>query len=228
MPDPRGHGWWPYLVPYAAFLLLIQATSGFEGTAGLVALGLRVAVPAALVFWFWREGRYPELGGYRIGAGTLADGAAGIVIAVLWILPFALFPGLERGDAFQPGEPGTASRTLTLTLRLIGFALVTPFVEELFVRSFLHRFLDVWDGRGHFLDRPMATYTPVAFFGTIVWFIFSHAPWEWGVSAVACALFNLWLYRRAHLGAVVVAHAAANAAIWGWVVLGPGGYWEFL
>jgi len=180
------------------------------------------------VFWFWRAGEYPELGGYRIGPGTLADIAMGLVIAALWVLPFGLFPELERGAEFHAGEPGTAGRNATLALRLIGFATVTPFVEELFVRSFLHRFLDVWDGRGHFLDRPMATYTPIAFFGTVIWFTFSHAPWEWGVAALAGVLFNLWLYRRRHLGAVVVAHAAANAAIWAWVVAGPGGYWEFL
>ena len=62
----------------------------------------------------------------------------------------------------------------------------------------------------------------------MVWFVLSHAQWEWGVAAVAGVLFNLWLYRRRQLGAVIVAHAVANGAIWAWVVLGPGGYWEFL
>jgi hypothetical protein len=41
-------------------------------------------------------------------------------------------------------------------------------------------------------------------------------------------LFNLWLYQRRHLGAVIVAHAAANAAIWLAVVLGPDSLAIFL
>ena len=40
-------------------------------------------------------------------------------------------------------------------------------------------------------------------------------------------IFNLGLYRRRHIGSVIVAHAAANAAIWCWVVL-LGGDWIFL
>jgi membrane protease YdiL (CAAX protease family) len=53
-------------------------------------------------------------------------------------------------------------------------------------------------------------------------------PWEFGVAAVAGVIFNLWLYRRRHLGAVIVAHAAANASIWLLVVLSPGDLWIFL
>jgi membrane protease YdiL (CAAX protease family) len=74
----------------------------------------------------------------------------------------------------------------------------------------------------------MARYTPVAFVGTVVWFTLTHAPWEWWVALPAGVVFNLWLYRRGHLGAVVVAHATANAALWLLVVLGEGDLWPFL
>ena len=52
-----------------------------------------------------------------------------------------------------------------------------------------------------------------------------------GVAAsplVAGVIFNLWLYRRRHLGAVIVAHAAANASLWLAVVLGPESVRMFL
>ena len=75
---------------------------------------------------------------------------------------------------------------------------------------------------------PIARFTWRSFGITVVWFTFSHVPWEWGVAFAGGILFNLWLYHRGHLGAVVVAHAAANIAIWCVVVLGPGGLWYFL
>ena len=228
MPDPRGHGWWPYLGPYGAFLLLVEVSAHLPPGAQFGALVAKALVPAGLLVHFWRRGAYAELRGYRFDAGTLADIAVGVGIAVFWVAPFALWPELERGAVFEPGTPGTGAFAATLAVRALGFAVVTPFVEELFVRSFLHRYLDVWQGRGHFLDRPMATYTPRAFWGTVLWFIFSHAMWEWGVAAMAGVVFNLWLYRRGHLGAVVIAHAAANGSIWLWVVYGPGGFWAFL
>ncbi len=228
MAEARGHGWWPYLAPYGVFLVLVEIGSRLPEAWAFPALVARVLVPGALVVHYWRRGLYPELRGYGFGAGTLGDIAAGLAIALLWVLPFALWPCLERGGAFEPGEPGSTGRMLTLGVRLVGFAMVTPFVEELFVRSFLHRYLQVWDGRGHFLDLPVARYSRLGFVGTVVWFVLSHAPWEWGVAAVAGVLLNLWLYRRGHIGAVIVAHAVANGAIWAWVVLGAGSYWEFL
>jgi CAAX prenyl protease-like protein len=228
MANAREHGWWPYLVPYGVFLLLVEIGVRLPEGLALAAMGLRVVVPGALIVWFWRAGCYPELRGYRFGIGTLADLAMGVLIAIAWVAPFALFPELSRGDEFEAGAAGSPSRGATLGLRLVGFALVTPFVEELFVRSFLHRYIQVWDGRGHFLDLPVERFAPLAFVVTTVWFTFSHARWEWGVAAVAGVLFNLWLYQRRHIGGVIVAHAAANASIWFWVVLGPAGYWAFL
>lgn len=228
MAQAREHGWWPYLAPYGVFLSLVELAARAPESWAIPAMALRVLIPGALILWFWRAGLYPELRGYRVGVGTLADLALGALIALAWLAPFALFPELGRGEAFEAGAPGSSARALTLGLRLIGFALVTPFVEELFVRSFLHRYVQVWDGRGHFLDLPVARYTPLAFGVTTLWFIFSHAQWEWGVAAVAGVLFNLWLYRRRHIGGVILAHAAANASIWFWVVLGPAGYWAFL
>lgn len=228
MAEARGHGWWPYLTPYGVFLLLVELSGRLPEGWALPALVIRVVVPGALVLYYWRTGGYPELRGYRVDTGTVGDVAAGLLIALVWVLPFALWPGIQRGDVFEPGEPGSTGRSVMLAVRLLGFAMVTPFVEELFVRSFLHRYVQVWDGRGHFLDLPVARYSRAGFIATVIWFILSHAQWEWGVAAIAGVAFNLWLYRRGHIGAVVVAHAVANAAIWAWVVLGPGGYWEFL
>jgi len=227
MTERRGHGWWPYLAPYGLFLLLVEVGNRMPAPS-LVMIALKILIPAGLVLFFARRGDYPELAGYRLGAGTLADVAAGLGIAALWVGPYLVFPALGRGDPFDPDALGAGLSSFVLGARLVGFAAVTPFVEELFVRSFLHRYLQVWDSGADFRDRPVAHYTPVAFIGTVVWFTLTHAPWEWWVALPAGVLFNLWLYRRGHLGACVVAHATANAAIWLLVVLAPGDLWPFL
>jgi CAAX prenyl protease-like protein len=165
--------------------------------------------------------------GHAAPIPTVADLALGISIAALWVGPYLLWPALARGEPFDPTLLGEGRRDLALALRLAGFALVTPFVEELFVRSFLLRFAETFE-RGDFRSEPVARFALRGFVATVLWFTFSHAPWEWWVALPTGAVLNLWLYWRGHLIACVVAHGVANAAIWALVVLGPGELWEFL
>ena len=215
-----------YLAPYGAFLLLVELLAHFPQAAAVL-FPLRVAVPAVLLGWFWQRGAFKELRGYRAGAGTLADVAAGLAIAALWIAPYVLLPSLPRGRPFDPGLLGGGNHDLALALRLVGFALVTPLHEELFVRSFVLRFAEVFD-RGDFREVPVARFAWRGFVASVLWFTFSHARWEWWVALPTGIALNAWLYRRGHLGACVLAHAVANATIWAVVVLGPTPLWEFL
>ncbi len=217
----------PYLAPYAAFLALVELQARLPAAAAVL-FPLRVAVPAALLAFFWRRGAYPELRGYALAAGTLADIGVGLAIAVLWVGPYLLWPSLARGAAFDAELMGEGGRALVLGLRLAGFALVTPFVEELFVRSFLLRFAEVFERDGDFRREPIARFAWRGFLVTALWFTFSHAPWQWWVALPTGVALNAWLYQRGHLVACVVAHAVANAAIWALVVLGPTPLWEFL
>ena len=215
-----------YVAPYVLFLALVEVGARLPAVASVL-FPLRVFAPAALLLWFWRRGAFPELRAYHAGKGTLADVAAGVAIAALWLGPYLLWPSLARGEPFDPEMLGADRRGLALGLRLLGFALVTPFVEELFVRSFLLRFAETFQ-RGDFRSEPIARFAVRGFVTTVLWFTFSHAPWEWWVALPTGIAFNLWLYRRGHLMACIVAHAAANAAIWMLVVLSPAPLWEFL
>ncbi len=215
----------PYLVPYAVFLAFVQLES-LAPTLLKPMFVLRVLAPALLIAGYWRSGAYPELRGYRVGARTLLDLAAGLAIAALWVGPYLAFPSLPRGEPFAPELLGADPRAW-LGLRLFGFALVTPFVEELFVRSFLLRFAEVFEA-GDFRAEPVARFALRGFVVTVLWFTLTHAPWEWWVALPSGIAFNAWLYWRGHLAACVVAHAAANAAIWALVVFGPIPLWEFL
>ena len=216
----------PYVAPYAMFLLLVELGARLPGAAPVL-FPLRLVAPAALLAWFWRRGAYPELRGYRASAATFADICAGLLIAALWVGPYLLLPSLARGESFDPALLGEAGRALALGLRLAGFALVTPFVEELFVRSFLLRFAEVLE-RGDFREVAVARFAWRGFVVSVLWFTFSHATWEWSVALPTGIAFNAWLYARRHLMACVIAHAVANAAIWALVVFAPTPLWEFL
>ncbi|MBW2396908.1 MAG: CAAX prenyl protease-related protein [Deltaproteobacteria bacterium] len=218
------HGWWPYLAPYGLFLAIADLGSRMpENTAPLM-LVLRVAVPGALLLVFAWRGRFPELRGFRPGLGGLADIAAGLAIAALWVVPYLVFPNLPQpvaGEGFDASILGGGREAIALTIRVTGFVLVTPFLEELFVRSFLIRYAEVYDTGEDFRTVPMARYQRRAFWVTVVWFTFTHAQWEWLVAFPTGILLNLWLYRRGHLGAPILAHMVANGAIAAAVLLGP-------
>ena len=232
MAARRNHGWWAYLGPYGLFLILVEIGGRVPESAAGLMLALKVLLPGALWLYYWRRGDIPELRGYRPGlAGFAADVACGLVIAALWMAPFLLFESLPRSDpedGFDPEMMGAENRGLVLGLRLLGFAGLTPFVEELFVRSFLIRLVDVIDTGKDFRNVPIARFTWRSFIVTVLWFTFTHVPWEWIVAFPAGILFNLWLYRRGHIGAPIVAHAVANASIWALVVFSPADLWIFL
>ena len=232
MSQRAGNDWWAYLGPYGLFLVLVEIGGRLPDAWAGAWLIVKVVLPGALLLWFVRRGALPELRGYRPTPGQLAaDVACGIGVAILWMTPFLLFADLPRpepSEGFDPDQLGESRRALTLGVRLVGFALVTPFVEELFVRSFLMRLVDRVDVDMDIRKVPIARFTWRSFLVTVVWFTLTHVPWEWGVACATGVIWNLWLYRRRHIGSVIVAHAVTNAAIWAAVVFGPGDLWIFL
>lgn len=216
--------WLPYVAPYALFLVLVEIGRRWPAGGGAVLLA-KALLPAACVLAYAARGHFPELrgGALRVG-GLLADGGVGLAVAALWMGPYLLgiLPGADGHAGFDRGVFGAERTHLALAVRLIGFAAVTPFVEELFVRSFLMRFAELLRVRaghleiqrdGDFRALPVARYGARSFWITMAWFTLSHAVWEWPVAFATCAVYNGWLYRRGHLGAVIRAHAVTNAAI---------------
>ena len=106
----------------------------------------------------------------------------------------------------------------TLALRAAGYAGVTPFVEELFVRSWLMRYVDVFDRRGDFRSVPIARFTWRSFLIVCLYFVLSHQQWEWGVMLAWTLLTMGWFYYRGHLAPLVLVHAVTNAAIFAFAV----------
>lgn len=224
----EGHGWWPYLLPYIGFLLAVEVANrvgDLEGTGalplgiGLAMLAFKPAVPVGLIAWFWHRGAYPELEGAlsRLGGarGVASDVAVGLALTVLWAGPYVLWPGLRPEDAsgFDAGVWGESARGWALALRMAGYALVTPLFEELFIRSFVMRYADVYGTPFDFRDQPLARFTQRSFLVTIVVFTMGHVPWEWWVAVPWVALTNVWFYRRRNLAAIMIVHGVTNAAL---------------
>jgi CAAX prenyl protease-like protein len=218
------------MVAFAAVLAIADYVEGYD----LAFLGLRAAVPALLFVFFLTRGCYPELGGFRPGwGGALLDVILGLVVALVWAAPYLAWPDLrpDPPEAFDASMAGAGLRPLTLGLRFAGFIVVTPFVEELLVRSYLIRAAEVYPADRDFREISVGAFAWRSFLVTVAWFTFTHAEWEWPVAAAAGVLYNLWLYRRRHIGSLILAHAATNAALFCFVVwssseAGSGGFWD--
>jgi CAAX prenyl protease-like protein len=218
-----GHGWWPYLLPLFSFLAIVEFGGALPASAAGWLLPLKVAVPLGFTAFFLAQGRYPELRGYRPTPRMLfLDVAVGVAGAALWVapyvidridpfLPFAWLRPEEGG--FDPNLYGASLAGFAVALRTVGYGIVTPFAEELFARSFLCRYAEVFDGGGDFRRISIGHRSARGFAAVVIYFAISHVLWELPVALAWAALTQLWLYHRRHLMALVVVHAASNLSI---------------
>lgn len=216
--------WFPYFAPMIGFALVLAAAGEIPGYE-LPFLIARAAAPLALFAYFAWKRCYPELRGFRPGfGGAAADTLVGLGVACVWVAPYLLWPGLRPGtsEAFDASVLGEAWRPAFLALRWLGFVMVTPVTEELLVRSYLMRAADVYNSDRDFREIPVGHFAWRSFLFTVAWFTFTHATWEWPVALVTAVVYNLWLYRRKHIGALILTHAVTNGALFLLVVLGSG------
>jgi CAAX prenyl protease-like protein len=226
-----GHGWWPYLVPYLAFLAAVELSSRMSGAGAAVMLFVKPALPLLAISYFWAKGAYPELrrGGLSI-SGASQDILVGIALAVLWMIPFVGIAAIrpDNSSPFDPNQWGTEWAFGVLAVRMFGYAIVTPLFEEIFIRSFVMRYSEVYMRRGDFRDVPLAHYTLTSFIATIVVFTIGHVPWEWWVAVPWVALTNLWFYYRKNLWALILVHGVTNATILIVAVIGENWFTDSL
>jgi len=215
----RASGWAPYWTPMVAFLVIVELSGRVSEPFAPVFLVLRVIAPLGLFVYFALRGEYPELRGARWGAWAVADVAIGLAGAALWIAPFLFWDSLRpRDHGFDVGQLGPGGEWLAQTLRAIGYVGVTPFVEELFVRSWLLRYVDVAETRKPFRTVPIGRFSWRSFLIVTLWFVFSHLQWEWGVMFAWTLLTMAWFYQRKHIAPLVLVHAVSNGAIFAFVV----------
>lgn len=225
--ERASHGWWPYVLPYVAFLLMSEVGARLPDGADPFVLFIKPLVTLSLILWFWSKGEYPELRGEGAHIGLwdgLQDILVGLLLTVVWVAPFVFFPALrpEPGGDFDPAMAGEEFVAIILFVRLFGYALVTPLFEEIFIRSFVMRIADVWNTENDFRDQPIARYTRRSMAVTIVVFSLGHVPWEWWVCVPWILLSNLWFYHRRRLAALMLVHGVTNASLLALAVFGKG------
>jgi len=224
--ERRGTGWAPYFVPYLSFVLLAQLRADLPRDVAPYLRIFQIALQAVLVLFFLLRGDYPELKGWRPTLpGFLQDLLVGLATTLIWVAPYVLLSWLPRPDpkdAFNSYAFGTTFAPAFLAIRFASFAALTPLMEELFIRSFLMRYLDVFDTGEDFRDVPMARFRWRSFIGTWLAFTVTHNPWEYPVAAVTGLIWNLWLYRRKHLASLVLVHAVTNGTLFLLVAIASG------
>jgi uncharacterized protein len=151
---------------------------------------------------------------------TLAAGAVGLLVFVLWIrMDWTLgAAGVPQGfnPALMPGQNVQFAMTF---FRIAGATLVVPLMEELFWRSFLIRYII----DKNFDTIPVGAFTWASFLITIVLFGLEHNYILAGI--MAGIIYNLLLYRSRSLAQCVLAHAVTNLALAVYVV--TTGKWQF-
>lgn len=224
----RDIDWLPYFGPMLGFSAVLALADYAPPGADLAVMIARAAVPAAIFAFFYFQGRYPELSQCRLGPASALDILVGLGVTALWVAPYLFFPEMRPSgeEAFDPGQGST--RTAMLALRFLGFVAVTPIIEELLVRSFLIRVVDVYDTDRDFRDVPIGVFAWKSFLATVAWFTFTHAQWEWPVAFLTCVIYNLWLYYRKDIGALIVTHAVTNAALFALVIWGSDAVSDWL
>ncbi|MBN2141836.1 CAAX prenyl protease-related protein [Candidatus Woesearchaeota archaeon] len=189
-----------YLIPFASYLLMPAVAYGLQ-LGGLFSYAVAMFVPGVLTFVFWKEYR---LDFRKMGWRGLRGVVWGVIVFGAWILlegRYPLLSGAGLADVVDFSGP------LALSIRFVGFVMVTPLIEEIFTRGFLLRYLASEDWKD-WSKVPVGKFTWFSFIVTVLFFGFSHAEWLQGLAAGI--LLNLCYYRSKSVEECIVAHAAAN------------------
>ena len=204
----------PRAAPFAVFIALLALQPVLAGVVDerwlVVSRGLAAA---ALLAIFWP--RYREL--FHVPATPAGEWlvavGAGFLVAVLWIALDAGWAHMgERSSGFVPLDAAGSLDPLLIALRLVGFVLVVPVMEELFWRSFLMRRIDRADFLA--LDPRATTLAALALSSAV--FALAHSAWLAGL--VAGAVYGTIYRRTGNLRACVASHATSNLTIGGWIL----------
>jgi exosortase E/protease (VPEID-CTERM system) len=204
-----------YLGPFLAILLTTMAAGAFS--AGFDWLYPVRVIAVVLVLWVCRRS-YAELLRDRWSWQAPAFGAAAFVI---WLV---LTPAEARGES---GWPAALTQVqgrwsiLWLCFRLGGYVITVPIAEELAFRGYLIRRLTSADFVSVRLDR----FSWFSFVLSSALFGAMHGRW-WLAAMLSGMIFALALRRAGRLLDAVLAHAATNFLIVGYVIL--TGQWSML
>lgn len=213
-------GAWKYVFPFVIYICMGVLVSSLLAGCGdnplYVAYTLRTLIVGGILLRY--RSLYSELKERRLDLLALLAGA---LIFALWVGLDGHYPMFSSASSYyNPTVFGTELQIILLSVRLVGSVLVAAVIEELFVRSFLLRFLidpDKW------ADVPVGTYTLGSFVVVVLFFGFAHFQWLPGI--LTGIILNLLLYKRKNIYSCVQAHAIANLMLFLYVIY--TGSWFF-
>jgi exosortase E/protease (VPEID-CTERM system) len=208
-PDPTT----AYLLPFLVVIATAMVTGAFS--AGIDWLYPLRVIAAAGVLWVFRK-QYTALG-WTLSWRAVAIGC----------LTFAVWVALVPADAAGASWPAALATVPVhwaaawLVVRVVGYTITVPLVEELAFRAYLTRRLIDPD----FERLPVGLFTWSSFLVSSLLFGALHGGY-WLAGTLAGMTFALALYQRRSLGDAVVAHATTNGLIAVYVLAtGRWGLW---
>jgi CAAX prenyl protease-like protein len=212
----------PYVLPFAAFILLLGARD-YLPVPPAYNYGLRAVAVTAVLLALSRP--VVKLRPVR----ALPSAALGAALFAVWILPDLLVPGWRSHWLFSNALLGSAVSSMTaadrmnpvfLASRVAGSALLVPIIEELFWRAFVMRALIAQP----FWSAPLGKYTAASFWIAAVLFASEHGVY-WEVGLAAGIAYNWWMVRTRSLADCILAHAVTNGCLAAFVLV--SGRWEY-
>jgi CAAX prenyl protease-like protein len=207
-----------HTMPMALFLgfLMVDAVLKGRGSSWWLAAPeywlwpVQTIACGALLLWFRRD--------YEIQAPRQLALTLGIALLVfaIWISPQIIFRAPPRTSGFDPdffrAQPGRY--WATILFRFARLAIVVPFVEEIFWRGFLLR----WLIDEQFERVPFGRFSWFSFTAVAVAFCLAHSRPDWPAALATGALYNAVACRTKSLGSCVLAHAGTNLALGLWIM----------
>ena len=213
-------------VPFFVFVLLTFCQNHF-GDTGRYWFYLAKTLIGAWMLWLLRP-FIPEMR-WRVSWEAIL---VGIGVFAMWVGlgDFLRWLGINSSFAelklsaksWEPfvtfGE-GSGQAWLFICARILGSSLVVPFLEEVFFRSFLYRYI----AKPDFQSVSLGQFIWAPFVMSAVLFGFEHREW---LAGILCAFaYQGLVIRKNSLGDAITAHALTNFLLGLWVVW--RGAWHF-
>src|SRR4030095_15441335 len=103
---------------------------------------------------------------------------------------------------------------VTVVFRFLRLVVVVPFVEEIFWRGFLLRYLI--DER--FEQVSVGAFSWTSFSIVPLGFAFSHSAADWLVALMTGIIYNAVAYRTKNLSSCILTHAITNLLLGVWIM----------
>ena len=218
-----------YVAPFLTFMVLL-ALSGIikhindeRGPFWLSdpeywVYALQTLVCAGLVLYLWPYYHFNRVRGWFFTLGIA------LLVFVIWVAPQLLFQAEPRLEGFDPTvfKDNPSLYWANLITRFGRLVIVVPFVEEIFWRGFLLRYLINED----FMKIPFGKFSWFSFFAVTLCFGLAHEGPDFWVAIVTGILYNGIAYRTKSLGSCVLAHAVTNLLLGLYIMkTGQWGFW---